>query len=245
VGHLISGVTGGLIAGFGIGSLNYIPSIEIVSWKWKKFWKQVLVGSVVGLIVGMALALIYASTRHGTMPTVAPPWFFAACIVITLAPTFGLIFGIVGGFSDRIDESKATPNQGIKLSLRNSLAVFLLTLFIFEMLACFSGVLLAASLSSLSRSMPLNEVNQFKHEVVQQLGETTSDDQKRWLTEIFEGEPITTLTLVTLGGLDLALIIALIGALNRGGSAVIKHYGASKADRITSDRCLVPFRNSL
>jgi hypothetical protein len=105
------------------------------------------------------------------------------------------------------------------------LAVFLLTLFIFEMFSCFVGVLFAASLSNLYRSIPLNEVNQFKHEVVQQLGETLSDDQKRWLTEIFEGEPITTLTLVMLGSLDLALIIALIGALNRGGSAVIKHYG--------------------
>jgi tetratricopeptide (TPR) repeat protein len=38
---------------------------------------------------------------------------------------FGLVSGLVGGFTDRVKVDKAYPNQGINLSLRNSLAVFL------------------------------------------------------------------------------------------------------------------------
>jgi hypothetical protein len=37
---------------------------------------------------------------------------------------FGLVTGLVGGFTDRVKVGKASPNQGIKLSLENSLAPF-------------------------------------------------------------------------------------------------------------------------
>jgi hypothetical protein len=41
-----------------------------------------------------------------------------------------LVSGFVGGFSDRVKVGKAFPNQGIKLSGKNSLASFLVTLSI-------------------------------------------------------------------------------------------------------------------
>jgi hypothetical protein len=38
-----------------------------------------------------------------------------------------MVSGLIGGFTDRVKVGKGSPNEGIKLSLKNSLAVFLVT----------------------------------------------------------------------------------------------------------------------
>jgi eukaryotic-like serine/threonine-protein kinase len=87
---------------------------------------------------------------------------------LIVAPIFGLVSGLVGGFTDRVKVGKASPNQGIKLSQKNSLAAFLVT----------------------------------------------------WLTVGL----IFGLIVGLIVGLIAGLIAGLIVGLNRGGSAVIKHY---------------------
>jgi hypothetical protein len=80
---------------------------------------------------------------------------------------------LVGGLTDTVKVDKASPNQGIKLSRQNSLAVFLVTL-----LTC---VPIGGLIGGLTREGPIV-------------------------------------------GLIGGLIVGLIVGLNRGGSAVIKHY---------------------
>jgi hypothetical protein len=80
----------------------------------------------------------------------------------------GLINGLVGGLIDTVKVDKASPNQGVKLSRKNSLTVFLVSL-----LTC--GL----------------------------------------IGGLIEGQIV---------GLIVGLILGLIVGLNRGGSAVIKHY---------------------
>jgi hypothetical protein len=43
------------------------------------------------------------------------------------ALTGGLISGLVGGFTDKVKEGKASPNQGIALSRKSALVAFLVT----------------------------------------------------------------------------------------------------------------------
>src|SRR5271165_5714789 len=70
--------------------------------EWNRFWKKTIPGLIVGLIVGLSVGVIFG--------------------------LFGrLVTGLVGGFTDRVKVDKASPNQGIKLSLRNSLAAVLVS----------------------------------------------------------------------------------------------------------------------
>jgi hypothetical protein len=96
---------------------------------------------------------------------------------LIVAPIFGLISGLVGGLTDKVKVGKASPNQGVKLSLKNSLVVFLTIALIFALIFGLVG----------------------------------------WLThrELYFG--------LTVGPI-VGLVVGLTGALNRGGSAVIKHY---------------------
>lgn len=55
--------------------------------------------------------------------------------------------GLVGGFTDRVMVDKASPNHGIKLSRKNSLAAFLVTWL--------TGGLIAGPLGGLTREGPI------------------------------------------------------------------------------------------
>ena len=81
---------------------------------------------------------------------------------------FGLVSGLVGGFTNKVKVGKELPNQGIKLSRKNSLAAFLVTWLLAGLLA---GLIVGPIL-----------------------------------------------------GLIVGLIAGLIVGLNRGGSAMTKHY---------------------
>ena len=107
----------GLIGGLGTGSLNHITLVETMSWEWNRFWKWTIPGSVV-LIVGLSAGIIVGPDEG-----------------LRVGLIFGLIFGLsvelvsvlVGGFTDRVKVDKTSPNQGIKLSQKNSLAAFLVS----------------------------------------------------------------------------------------------------------------------
>jgi hypothetical protein len=157
---LTSGLIGGLIGGLGVGSLNQITLVETVSWKWNRFW---IPGSIVGAIVGLILWRV-----DGLISGLK--------LGLTYGLIGGLISGLIGGFTDRVKLGKASPNQGIKLSRRNSLIAFLITCSIYGL--CYLPFSLWTS-PQLSRNI---------------------------------------------NALGFGLTLVMLFALNRGGSAVIKHY---------------------
>jgi hypothetical protein len=118
---LTFGLFVGLIGGLGVGSLNHITLVETMSWKWNRFWKRTIPGSIVGLILGLIAGLI-AGLRVGLKSAM-----LSVVLIVGLknglifGAIFGLVSGLVGGFTDRVLVGKASPNQGIKLSRKNSL----------------------------------------------------------------------------------------------------------------------------
>jgi hypothetical protein len=150
---LLVGLTSGLLGGLGVGSLNRIAPVETISWNWNKFWKRTisglrpgllgglivgqlvgLVGMLKGLIEGLSATLINGlSVRLLVGLTVGP-----IVVLIVVLPIFGLLFGLcglmvgllgglvsglVGGPTYTVKAGKVSPNQGIKLSLKNALVV--------------------------------------------------------------------------------------------------------------------------
>jgi hypothetical protein len=127
----------GLIVGLGVGSLNHIALVETVSWKWNHFWKRTIPGSIVGLSAGLIYGLIVglmvglssglsAGLNSGLDFGLTFGLPFGLPFGPILVLIFGLFSGLVGGFTDRVKADKASPNQGIKLSQKNSLIAFLL-----------------------------------------------------------------------------------------------------------------------
>jgi hypothetical protein len=120
---LIFGLTFGLIFGligsFVVTPINEIHLVETVSWNWHEFWDGLKRMSLLALISGPLLGMIFGMI-------------------------FGLRLGLIGGlfvvlasllmvsleyqFTCKVKDDKASPNQGIKLSLRNSSIVFLVLL---------------------------------------------------------------------------------------------------------------------
>jgi hypothetical protein len=118
---LIGGPIGGLIGVLGVGPLKHITSVETMNWKWDQFWKRTIRGSFFGLITGVLVGL------QGGLIGILIGVLIGGLI-------FGLLSGLIGGFTDRVKVGKASPNQGIKLSLKNSLAVLLVTWLVFGLI---------------------------------------------------------------------------------------------------------------
>jgi hypothetical protein len=122
---LIAGLIGGLI--FGLGGLNQITLVETISWKWNQFWRRTIFpGSIGGLIFGLIGGLI--AGLIGALSGVGLSVGLSGALIGALI--YGLTAGLIGGFTDRVTVGKSSPNQGIKLSLKNSLTVFLITTLI-------------------------------------------------------------------------------------------------------------------
>jgi hypothetical protein len=182
-GLSIMGLLVGILTGLGVGSLNEIRLVETMRWHSKQFWKKLILGSIIGLPAGLICGLLaWLNIRlQGYMRE----GFLAQLTII------GLISGLVGGLSfalssgliDTVRVDKTSPNQGIKLSLKNGLVALLISGLIFGLILVFwiFGRLLEP-LVSVWIFPRLNDV-------------------------VFFG-----------------LILGLSVGLNRGGSAVLKHY---------------------
>ena len=105
IAAIFSGVLFGL-RGSELNSTNDIQTIEALSWSSRKALKFIPVSLTAGLSVGLLYGLI---TRH-------PEWQGFALSGIVL----GLIAAIFGGINAQVVETKTSPNQGIRLSLRNA-----------------------------------------------------------------------------------------------------------------------------
>jgi hypothetical protein len=136
---LIAGLTAGailgLIGGLGTGSLNQIILVETISWKWNRFWKRTIPGSILGLIVGLILGLIgglidglnYGGLNYVLNYVLNYELINMLSVVLICGLIFALVSGLVSGFTDRVKVGKAFPNQGIKLSIINSLTALFVT----------------------------------------------------------------------------------------------------------------------
>jgi hypothetical protein len=163
---LISGLSYGLNSGLSHG-LSYGPSwgsifgltvfagVGLGCWWESPVKNSVMSGLIIGLILWLTGGLISG---------------------LTSGLIGGLTIGWVGGFTDSVKVDKASPNQGIKLSRRNSLTAFIITCLIYGL--CYLPLSLWIS-PQLSRNI---------------------------------------------SALGFGLTLVTIFALNRGGSAVIKHY---------------------
>ena len=113
---LIFGLIFGLIGGLGVGSLNRIALVLVSSGDYVLEVESVLEGDDsrldCGLIFGLSLGLIFGVSE-------------GLSVGLRTGLSGGLVSGLVGGFTDRVKVAKAFPNQGVKLSLKNSLNPFL------------------------------------------------------------------------------------------------------------------------
>src|SRR5215469_14392544 len=175
---LMLGLFGGLIGGLIGGPLNHITLVETLNWKWNQFLKTAIRDSIGGMISALIFMLIFGLITGARLSTVLIQGVFWMLI-------FGLGRGLVRGFTHSVKEGKTSPNQGIKLSWKNSLAVFLATWLAFGL---FSGL----------------TVGLFSGLIWPTLG-------------VLKGG-------LTFGLLFVGPFVGLIVGLNRGGSAVIKHY---------------------
>jgi hypothetical protein len=185
---LVGGLAGGLLGGLGVGSLNHINLVETISWKWNLFWKRTIPGLIAGLIAGLFVWLMLGLIS-GLMMALIFGIGYVLTVGVIVGLVGGLVTGLVGGFTDRVKVGKASPNQGIKLSLKSSSVAFLVaSLSVGLILALILGLIFGLS-----------------HALTGELD-----------NNVLTGGLIPVL----IGGLTFGLIVG----LNRGGSAVIKHY---------------------
>jgi hypothetical protein len=113
----IGGLISALFGGFVVGSLNNIALVEIISIKWIKFWGAMILTAIFGLISALISGLGLISAL-----------IIGLILGLGMGLQSGLLeFGSPGGLTHRVKVAKASPNQGIKLSLKNSLGMFLST----------------------------------------------------------------------------------------------------------------------
>ncbi|MBL8051801.1 MAG: TIR domain-containing protein [Nitrospira sp.] len=143
-----NGMVCGIFGGLGIGSVCEINLVETIRWQWWLFVKKAALGTMVGyILVGPLFLLtvywiVILIALICMMVSIAPPmggssWGLLGVIfliLLFLGPFFGFIFGLNSASINAVRVHKATPNQGIWLSLKNGLTTLLL--FITAWMVC-------------------------------------------------------------------------------------------------------------
>jgi hypothetical protein len=117
---LFSGLalTAGLIAGVGAGSPNRISPVETIAWKWSRSLKWAIACSCPGIFL---LIFVLSSWMSSPQDGLFSGWLNLLALLVILGIVFsGLIIGTLAGFTGAVKVRKGSPNEGIKLSRRNS-----------------------------------------------------------------------------------------------------------------------------
>jgi hypothetical protein len=137
----LAGPMGGAYWALRHASPKPITPVEAMSWAWNRFGSKLVSGLFFGLIGGLIFGLILMvvavfSVLKGDEPIefLLAPAFGGLILGLMLGLIGGLIRGFIAGFASRDEAGKTSPNQGIKLSLRNSLAAFLVTCLTFGLI---------------------------------------------------------------------------------------------------------------
>ena len=126
---LSAGPIFGLICGLAVGSLKHASVVESMSWSWSMFWRRTVPGLILGVIIGLISGLVCGAIealKEGLLVGLLFGLLSALSTGLLYGLIGGFVSGLVGGFEDRVKADKASPNQGIKLSRKNSLIAFLI-----------------------------------------------------------------------------------------------------------------------
>jgi DNA polymerase III delta prime subunit len=120
---LLIGLLAGLIGGIGVESLRVISPVETMRWQWKQSWRKAIRGLIIGLIVGLIFGLAFPLLM--LLIPGAAMWVLTVPIYLVGGTMTGGLFGVtvgglLGGLTDTVSTDKVLPNQGIKLSLKNT-----------------------------------------------------------------------------------------------------------------------------
>jgi hypothetical protein len=112
------------LRGRGRNLTNDIHTVEALGWSWKGAGKGVLRGMGLGLsltVMGVLLTMLGVQFWAPLDQTIRlDGWMIWAVRLVAWMPVFGLVGLAVGGLTGRALPTTATPNQGIRLSIRNA-----------------------------------------------------------------------------------------------------------------------------
>jgi len=134
IGNFYVGLLNGIVNGFFVGLLfgligrveAYIKPVERVAWSWKSMWyslsKGLVYGTANGLLVGFFSWLVFG-IFYGPSSIIDIGTTVGMLQISFSGVLFGIMGGLFGGLSRGVlDKSNIiSPNQGIRLSARNSL----------------------------------------------------------------------------------------------------------------------------
>lgn len=90
-----------------------IRAVEAIAWSWRRAFMGSMAGIGLGLLFSVGIYIAYQSTFAGDD---LRPWAYPVLLPIAYA----LVGGLFGGLATKTVETKTTPNQGMRLSLRNA-----------------------------------------------------------------------------------------------------------------------------
>ncbi len=128
---LSDGIFYGLIAGVGVGTLNTIKTLEVMTWSWRIFFAKAFKGFGISGMLGGALSGIL----YGTMHSPKEGLMVGVVVGMLCGLLGGLIYGMVAGFTDHVSNDKTRPNQGIRLTLKNGALIGLMAAIVVGLMA--------------------------------------------------------------------------------------------------------------
>lgn len=165
---LLSGVIG-LLLGFRGRNRNSfdkdIQTFEAVNWSWKRAWRVGRYMCLAGIAIGTFYGIIISRGVWQDLGLLfLQPWnliLLSTILVLIYIASYGIIFGLIGmiisGPNRSMIGTRTYPNQGIWISLMNSLGITIFSLLLIAMFLLFFNVLifpLSIDLDELWRLLP-------------------------------------------------------------------------------------------
>jgi energy-coupling factor transporter ATP-binding protein EcfA2 len=160
---LIGGLSSGLVGGLMSGLSTEIQPLEKLSWSWQRakfgLMHKLMTGFGYGLMLGLMFGLIagLSGVYSAWEGELQDGWNFGMSIAPNLGLIVGLNFGLVSGLGSADIEQRVVPNQGIRKSRRNCLAIGLLTIPIIGLIVGLIGQPISELTSLLSNGRTIDD----------------------------------------------------------------------------------------